>query len=55
MISSEMPELLAHSDRIMVMNQGRIIGVFDQIDQETIMSLIMEDIMKNSTTAAELN
>ncbi len=43
MISSEMPELLAHSDRIMVMNENRIIGIMEQADQEKIMSLIMED------------
>jgi ABC-type sugar transport system ATPase subunit len=47
MISSEMPELLAHSDRIMVMNKGKLLGIFRQVTQETIMSLIMEDIVKN--------
>jgi ABC-type sugar transport system ATPase subunit len=47
MISSEMPELLAHSDRIMVMNKGKLLGIFRQATQETIMSLIMEDIVKN--------
>jgi len=45
MISSEMPELLAHSDRIMVMNQGRVLGVFQETNQETIMSLIMQDML----------
>lgn len=54
MISSEMPELLVHSDRIMVMNQGRILGIFEDIDQEAIMSLIMEDIMKSKTAIKEL-
>ena len=51
MISSDMPELLAHSDRIMVMNKGRILGTFQQTTQEKIMSLIMDDIIKNKMAA----
>jgi ABC-type sugar transport system ATPase subunit len=51
MISSEMPELLAHSDRIMVMNKGRILATFQQTTQEKIMSLIMDDIIKNKMAA----
>ena len=51
MISSEMPELLAHSDRIMVMNKGRILATFQQPTQDMIMSLIMEDIIKNKIAA----
>jgi ABC-type sugar transport system ATPase subunit len=51
MISSEMPELLAHSDRIMVMNKGRILATFRQPTQEMIMSRIMEDIIKNKIAA----
>lgn len=51
MISSDMPELLAHSDRIMVMNKGRILGIFQQTTQEKIMSLIMDDIIKNKMAA----
>lgn len=47
MISSEMQELLLHSDRIMVMNDYRIIGIFDEIEQEEIMSIILKD--KNET------
>ena len=43
LISSEMPELLTHSDRIMVMNDNKILGTFDQIGQEDIMSLILKD------------
>lgn len=43
MISSEMPELLANSDRILVMNQNRIIGEMVDPTQEEIMSLIMTD------------
>jgi ABC-type sugar transport system ATPase subunit len=53
MVSSEMPELLAHCDRILVMNNGCILGDFynDRITHEDIMSMIVEDIMdtgKNS-------
>ncbi len=41
MISSEMPELLGMSDRIMVMCEGRLTGILDDktADQETIMRL----------------
>lgn len=43
MISSEMPELLAHSDRVMVMNDYRILDILKEPDQEKIMYMIMED------------
>ena len=43
MISSEMPELLAHSDRIMVMNDFKVLKILQHTNQEEIMSLIMED------------
>lgn len=45
MISSEMPEILGMSDRIIVMHDGRIIGELDtkQTSQEEIMSLIVSD------------
>ena len=41
MISSEMPELLGLSDRIMVMCEGRVSGILDrdQADQVEIMRL----------------
>lgn len=45
MISSEMPELLAHSDRILVMNNGKSLGLYSNITQEEIMSLIMKDLV----------
>jgi len=47
MISSEMSELLAHSDRVMVMNKGRVLGSFDDVSGEMIMSLIMQDNLRN--------
>ena len=43
MISSEMPELLNHSDRVLVMNRNKIIAVLNDTNQEEIMSLIMQD------------
>ena len=41
MISSEMPELLGISDRIMVMCEGRVSGVLnrDEADQIKVMQL----------------
>jgi ABC-type sugar transport system ATPase subunit len=41
MISSEMPELLTNSDRIMVLDEYEIIGTLETADQETIMHLIL--------------
>ncbi len=44
MISSELPEVLGMSDRIYVMNEGRIVGEFQQADasQESIMACILK-------------
>ena len=44
MISSELPEVLGMSDRIYVMNEGRIVGEFKQEDatQESIMACILK-------------
>ena len=44
MISSEMPELLGMSDRIYVMNEGRIVGEFMQAEatQEKMMAAILK-------------
>jgi ABC-type sugar transport system ATPase subunit len=41
MISSEMPEILGMSHRIMVMHEGRVTGILDreQADQVKIMDL----------------
>jgi ABC-type sugar transport system ATPase subunit len=43
MISSEMPEILGMSDRIIVMAEGRITGEFtrEEADQEKIMNCAM--------------
>ena len=44
MISSELPEVLGMSDRIYVMNEGKIVGEFQQADasQESIMACILK-------------
>lgn len=41
MISSEMPELIGMSDRIMVMSEGRATGILDSKDatEQSIMRL----------------
>ena len=41
MVSSELPEILGMSDRVMVMHEGRITGILNKedADQETILSL----------------
>ena len=43
MISSELPEVLGMSDRIYVLNEGKVVGEFDREDatQEKIMSCIL--------------
>jgi len=49
MISSEMPELIGMSDRIYVINQGRIVGEFDKsnVSQEGIMQCIMDSTRRS--------
>ena len=44
MISSELPEVLGMSDRIYVMNEGRIVGELshEEATQEVIMSCILK-------------
>jgi ABC-type sugar transport system ATPase subunit len=44
LVSSELPELLSCSDRILVMNQGRVVAVFDaaEASQERIMAAATE-------------
>ena len=43
LVSSEMPELLNNSDRIVVMNDYRIIAEYQEATQEEIMGTIMRD------------
>jgi len=48
-ISSELPEILGVSDRVYVMNDGRIVGEFDRAEasQEGIMKCIMHSVREN--------
>jgi len=48
-ISSELPEILGISDRIYVMNDGRIVGEFarEEATQEGIMKCIMQSVREN--------
>jgi putative multiple sugar transport system ATP-binding protein len=61
MISSELPELLGMSDRIYVMNEGRIVGEVshEEATQELIMSYILKSsgkkIEKSSDSKVEAN
>ena len=45
MISSDMPELLGVSDRILVMKEGKIVGELagDEIQQENVMQYAVVD------------
>jgi inositol transport system ATP-binding protein len=36
MISSEMPEVLGMSDRVMVIHEGRVTGVIDRDDADQV-------------------
>ena len=46
MISSELPEVLAMSDRILVMHEGRVTGAFTrhEADQERVMFAAMGQV-----------
>ena len=46
MISSELPEVLGMSDRIYIMNEGRIVGEVD--GKEATQEMIMSRILKSS-------
>lgn len=48
LISSELPELLDYSDRILVLNENRIIAEMTETTQEEIMSIILKDKAKNN-------
>ena len=49
MVSSDMPELLANSDRVMVLNNYKVLGILEDADQNSIMRSIMEDNARNQT------
>ena len=51
MVSSELPEILGVSDRIMVMSEGRVTGILDisEASEKKIMSLASEGVLKNGT------
>jgi L-arabinose transport system ATP-binding protein len=57
LISSELPEVIAASDRILVMQNGRVRGELDgrTVTEEEILSLAMEDHLsvKTGTTSGE--
>jgi ABC-type sugar transport system ATPase subunit len=57
MISSEMPEIMGMSDRVIVMCQGRITGQFsrDQLDQEAIMTCATQFLAVQGDSPAEVN
>jgi rhamnose transport system ATP-binding protein len=52
LISSELPEVLAMSDRILVMREGRQMGIFDQeeADQEKVMTAAMGQAYQTERT-----
>ena len=49
MISSELPEILGMSDRIIVMNEGRVTGEIEDCSTAT-----QEDVMKLATHREEI-
>jgi len=54
MISSELPEVLGMSDRILVMREGRLVAEFarDEADQETIAAAMMTDTTPKQEASA---
>lgn len=54
MISSELPEILAMSDRILVMREGRLVGEFsrDEATQETVAHAMMSEAARQAASAA---
>ncbi len=64
MISSELPEILGMSDRVMIMRQGRIAGIYDtdNLTQEKIIDFVSWQlnvpssiIFPSSNLSADLN
>ena len=54
MISSELPEILAMSDRILVMREGRLVGEFsrEEATQELVAHAMMSEEARQAATAA---
>ena len=54
MISSELPEILAMSDRILVMREGRLVGEFsrEQATQELVAHAMMSEAARQAAQAA---
>ena len=53
MISSELPEVLGMSDRIVVMYAGRVMGTFDRTEatQEQVLSLALGHVADRHTAS----
>ncbi len=51
MISSELPEVLGMSDRILVMHEGHVTGLFDRAEatQEKIMTAATQTVQTSSS------
>jgi ribose transport system ATP-binding protein len=56
MISSELPEILGMSDRILVMSEGRVAAILDRAEasQETIMAYASGEITNTSPKGVEV-
>ena len=57
MISSEMPEIIGMSDRVIVLCQGRVTGEFsrDELSQEKIMTSATQFMALDVATAADID
>jgi hypothetical protein len=57
MISSEMPEIIGMSDRVIVMCQGRVTGEFERakLSQEEIMTCATQFLKLDALEEASLN
>ena len=55
MVSSDLPELLGMSDRVLVMNSGRIVGELtgDAATQEAVMNLAVRDVAQAGGRSAD--
>ena len=53
MVSSEMPELLGVSDRIMVMCEGKVTGVLDAAETEQVDVMTLATQSENKAKAVD--